>query len=233
MMAAMPGDDSEAGDAVSTSMETEDLELRIEKALPEQAMSDDVSWDVGLPGDAPEPRHAELQSPPGASEAWNASPANGDELGPPPGEPPKRSEPAAAGPLPRDDPGGRDLWDEAMTGSADEAMEYRSVARHFAEFSGMAKIVAQAPDPEEAPPGVELTPRPRHWEGGRRAPVDPEVDTSALIREFSGFGLEGKRDPKKDDPPVPSPPPPRMKAPSPPSKKPQQKGRGFFGRKRR
>ncbi|MGH2705188.1 MAG: DUF4388 domain-containing protein [Actinomycetota bacterium] len=234
--AAPPAQESSLETAVSSAIAAEEPVVRIEESPVEEGTSEDFTWDFGSSGEAAAPPQPESAPPRYAPTMWDAPADNdGEELGPRPSQEERmESGPPAPGRPPLDDPNGRDVWDEAMSGSGDEAMEYRSVARHFAEFSGMAKIVAAAPDPKEAPPGVELMPRPRRWEGGRRAPVDPEVDTSALIREFSGFGTEGKADRKKDDPPAPSPPPPaRAPSPPPPVKKPPEKGRGFLGRKRR
>lgn len=104
-----------------------------------------------------------------------------------------------------------------------------SMATLFAELSGPIgeAEIEEAPPPEPEPEPVAVAPSSN---GGNKAmdtaprPVDPGVDTSSLIRELSAFAM---------DEDAPASAEPAWTAPSPRPSRPEDRGRGLFGRRKR
>jgi uncharacterized protein DUF4388 len=83
------------------------------------------------------------------------------------------------------------IAEEAVSEVAGNGFSRASMAREFGDLSGRPIDFGRedkTPEPAEAATGTETQAPPAEPESKAR-PVDPEVDTTALIREFSGLGI--------------------------------------------
>lgn len=115
-----------------------------------------------------------------------------------------------------------------------EEIHEGSVAKLFAELATPLDdteitTMPREPEPEPEPEPVTPEPEPAAINGNgnrgstyRLRPIDPDVDTSALIRELSAFATDDEDESQPAD----------WNAPV-PTRAPEDKGRGFFGRRRR
>lgn len=118
------------------------------------------------------------------------------------------------------------IVEEPVDVHGSQPMTGNSVARLFAELSspGSDQLTATSETPVPDASEQEAAPAKETGERPTPRPVDPSVDTTALLREFSGLGLKDEQA---------SPDWGQMESPRRPASADADKGRGLFGKKKR